>query len=355
MVDITACPCGSGLRRIRCCALDLSTLSPPEATAALVPMLTGAEAAFKAGDIITAENNVRHMLELAPGREDGLIFLYRLSRQQGRMPAAEALIKRVVTLNPNNFWATNELTLMLLGKGALGEAEVHARNAVRIAPQNAQAHNLMGLVLTEANRPLIGEYHYRRVLELAEAEEPITLANLAWNLKNQGRIIEARALYQKSMELKPDVLQTVLGFAKMEEADRKFEAALKLLDEAERLLPDNPSVHLTRATVLARQKKTEAALAILHEPEGIETAKITLGPSELSEKGRLLDQLGRYDEAFMAFDAAKKRALEFGARPYMAEAAADLASHLKGFFTERRLTTLPVAELRPNFPQPIFI
>jgi tetratricopeptide (TPR) repeat protein len=315
-------------------------------------MLASAEAALNAGDIQGAENTIRHMLELAPGREDALIFLYRLCRQQNRIQAAEALIKRVVALNPNHFWATNELTLMLLAKGALGEAEMHARNAIRIAPQNAQANNLMGLVLTEANRPLIGEYHYRRVLELAAGEEPITLANLAWNLKAQGRIEEARALYQKSMALKPDVLQTVLGFAKMEEADRKFDAALALLDEAERLLPDNPSVHLTRATVLARQKKTEAALAILDEPEATGQR---LGPSELSEKGRLLDQLGRYDEALTAFDTAKKRAVEMGARTYLAEPAADLAARLKGFFTDRRLKTLPVAELRPNMPQPVFI
>jgi hypothetical protein len=46
---------------------------------------------------------------------------------------------------------------------------------IRIAPKNPQAHNLMGLVLTEANRPLIGEYHYRKVLALSDAEEPITL------------------------------------------------------------------------------------------------------------------------------------------------------------------------------------
>jgi tetratricopeptide (TPR) repeat protein len=356
MTDLTPCPCGSGLRRVRCCAVDLATLSPAEATNALVPLLKQAEEALQAGNVTAAENFCRHMLEIAPGREDGLSFLYRLFRHGNKLAPAEALIRRVVTLNPNNFWATNELTLMLLNRGALAEAEVHARNAIRIAPQSAQAHNLMGLVLTEANRPLVGEYHYRRVLELADHEEPITLANLAWNLKNQGRITEARALYERSMALKPDVLQTVLGYAKMEEADRKFDAALKLLDEAEILLPGNASVHLTRATVLARQKKTEAALEILHEPEEEDgTTKIRLGPSELSEKGRLLDQLGRYDEAFAAFDTAKKRALEMGARPYMAELAADQATRLKGFFTERRLKTLPVAETRAGMPQPIFI
>ncbi len=73
------------------------------------------------------------------------------------------------------------------------------------------------------------------------SEEPITLANLAWNLKNQGRIEESRALYMRSMALKPDVLQTVLGYAKMEEADRQFDRALDLLDEAERLLPITPA------------------------------------------------------------------------------------------------------------------
>ncbi len=352
MIDMTPCPCGTGLRHLRCCGLDAASLSPVDATAALAPMVAQAESVAQSGNFPAAEAILRQALELAPGREDALSFLYRVFREQNKMAPAEVIIRRVVTLNPNNFWATNELTLILLNKGALGEAEIHARNAIRIAPQSAQAHNLMGLVLTEANRPLIGEYHYRRVLELADAEEPITLANLGWNLKNQGRMEEARALYEKSMKLKPGIIQTVLGFAKMEEADRKFDAALKLLDQADKIFPDNPSVHLTRATILARQKKTEAALAILDEPEG---SNMKLGPAEISEKGRLLDQLGRYDEAFAAFDAGKKLALEFGARPYLEDAAAETAFKLKGFFIDRRLATLPRAETRPDMPQPIFI
>jgi tetratricopeptide (TPR) repeat protein len=353
MVDQSLCACGSGLRRVRCCGLDFGTLSPPEATAALAPLVAEAEAVGKTGDFRRAEAILRQVLEMAPGREDALSLLYRLLREQDRLGAAEAIIRRVVTLNPNNFWATNELTLMLLNRGVLAEAEVHARNAIRIAPQSAQAHNLMGLVLTEASRPLVGEYHYRRVLELAEQEEPITLANLGWNLKNQGRMAEARALYERSMQLKPDVIQTVLGFAKMEEADRKFDAALRLLDQADRIFPDNPSVVLTRATILAREKKTEAALALLDEqPSG---AKLLLGPSELSEKGRLLDTLGRYDEAFEVFDTAKKQAVQMGARTYMADVANELAGRLKGFFIDRRLATLPRAETRADMPQPIFI
>ncbi len=106
------------------------------------------------------------MLELAPDRPGALSVLYEIRKAQGKAQAAEALIRRIVALDPNNLVATNELALILFGKGNLAEAEIHARNAVRIAPENPQAHNLMGMIMTEANRPQIGEYHYRRVLEL---------------------------------------------------------------------------------------------------------------------------------------------------------------------------------------------
>ena len=100
-----------------------------------------------------------------------------------------------------------------------------------------QSHNLMGMVMTEANRPQTGEYHYRRVLELADAPDPIVLANLAWNLKNQGRIDEARRLYQEAAAAAPEVVETLLGWARMEEADRNFARAGEVLARAERLAP----------------------------------------------------------------------------------------------------------------------
>jgi Tfp pilus assembly protein PilF len=93
------------------------------------------------------------VLELAPGQLDALTLLYQIYQTQGPASAAEALLRRIVQLYPNTFWATNDLTLMLLSKGAIIEAEHHARNAIRVAPDNPQSHNLMGIVMTEANRP----------------------------------------------------------------------------------------------------------------------------------------------------------------------------------------------------------
>ncbi len=190
------CACGSGLRPERCCALQPSAIPPAEAVRHLAPLVERASLAYRQGSRDVAERLCLDVLELAPDRSEALSVLYAIRKGQGNTEAAEVLVRRIVHFDPNNFNATNELALLLLGRGALAEAEIHARNAIRIAPQAPWAHNLMGMIMTEAQRPRLGEYHYRQVLALSGSRDPILLANLAWCLKNQGRMAEARALYR---------------------------------------------------------------------------------------------------------------------------------------------------------------
>jgi tetratricopeptide (TPR) repeat protein len=99
---------------------------------------------------------------------------------------------------------------------------------------------------------------------------------------------------------------TMLGWARMEEADRNFDRAAELLDRAEALVPNAPAIQLTRAILHGRTQEYDKALAILDgmmRPEGDQP----LGADELMEKGRLLDKVGRYDEAFAAY--AERRRL----------------------------------------------
>ena len=352
LVDRSPCACGSGLRRVRCCALDPAALPPAGAGAPLLPVVEQALAAERDGLAGEAERLACEVLELAPAQPEALTLLYRLCRAAGRAAAAEPLLQRIVQFHPNTVWATHELTLLLLGKGAVAEAEIHARNGVRIAPENAQSHNLMGMVTTEANRPQTGEYHYRRVFELAAARDPIVVANLAWNLKNQGRMTEARELYEESAAAAPEIVETLIGWARMEEADRDFARAGEVLARAEALAPADPRILLTRAVVEARSGGYDKALATLDRAAG----EAGLGPNELLEKGRLLDRLGRYDEAFAAYAEAKRQCREAGGLVYQAEAAQQLAERLIGFFTESRLQTLPRAAPPPaDTAQPIFI
>ncbi len=346
------CQCGSGLSPTRCCQLNLATLGAPEANRHLVPLEERAVQARRNGAAETAERLALDVLELAPGRTTALSVLYEIRKGEGKQAAAEALMRRIVALEPNNFWATNEITLLLLGKGNVAEAERHARNAIRIAPENAQSHYLMGMVLTEAYRPAIGEYHYYKALELSGARDPVLLANLALCLKNQGKMQAARAVYEESLAAAPNSLHTLLGFARLEEADRNLHEAMALLDRAEEQFPNNPSVKLQRAVVLGRLRDAAGALDVL---DALAADKAALGPSEYLEKGRLLDKMGRYDEAFAAYDEGKRRLREVSGHAYLDAHARQITARLKGFFVATRMRTLPRATRRDGVAQPIFV
>ena len=89
---------------------------------------------------------------------------------------------------------------MLFERGAMAEAEVHARNAVRLAPTDPRSHNLMGMIMTEAQRPQVGEHHYRRVLDADwRRPTPSCSPTSPGTSRTRGGWRSARALYEESV------------------------------------------------------------------------------------------------------------------------------------------------------------
>jgi tetratricopeptide (TPR) repeat protein len=344
------CACGSDLIADRCCALDWTAAWPAPMKE---PEVAEARTAQAAGNIAEAERLLVGVLARSPLHVGALALLADIRTGQNKKGASETLLKRVVRLDPNHLPTTQALALLLFGKGALAEAEIHARNAVRIAPLDPQSHNLMGMIMTEAHRPHVGEHHYRRARELLGKPSAILTANLAWNLKNQGRMAESRELYQQSVALDPNLFQTLFGWAQMEETDRNFARAAELLDAAEKQSPGDPRVLLERAVLHGRVKAYDEAVATLEDIEKRHAGG--LGPLAESEKGMLLDKMGRHAEAFAAFSAGKRKLRELTGLAYQADEALALAERLKGFFVAGRLKILPRAGPRFDVAQPIFI
>ncbi len=179
--------------------------------------------------------------------------------------------------------------------------------------------------MTEAHRPQVGEYHYRRALELLGSASPILLANLAWNLKNQGRMAEARALYEESVGARSRISSRPCSAGRAwRRADRNFARAGELLDAAERLAPAIRASSCKRAILHGRVKDLRRRARHLRRDRA-PAARRPLGPMEAAEKGRLLDQMGRYDEAFAAFADGKRRLREMSGLAYLADEATRLS------------------------------
>ena len=162
--DSAPCSCGSGLPANRCCKLDVNATWP---SVDAVRRLENVRAALASHDDAGAREKLVAILGETPLNLVALVLLQEICAKEGRFQASEALLKRIVRLDPNNLAATQALALLLFQRRELALAEAHARNAVRLAPLDAQSHNLMGMIMTEAHRPQVGEFHYRRAMRAA--------------------------------------------------------------------------------------------------------------------------------------------------------------------------------------------
>ncbi|MEJ8573223.1 tetratricopeptide repeat-containing sulfotransferase family protein [Microbaculum marinum] len=330
------------------------TAAHAENMQAFAQQIEKAQKAWQENDPATAERLALRVLKVAPRQLDMLRLLSMIRESERKPQATRVLLRRIIAAAPTALNAMNRLALLELRQGNVDAAEVQARAAVRLAPDRPQAHNLMAMVMTQREFGVVGEYHCRRALELSGKRIPLVLSNLALNLRNQGKIDEARDAYREALALEPKSRKTWLGLARLEEADRQLDAAHAALDELARVRPGkDPAATLLRATVLGRQKRYDEALALLETAEGEERAQ--LRPMERLERGRLLDRLGRYDEAWTDFQAAKARVREMSGRVYREAEAREHADQLKSFFERRRLDVLPRAETRTDMGQPIFI
>jgi tetratricopeptide (TPR) repeat protein len=164
----------------------------------------------------------------------------------------------------------------------------------------------------------------------------------------QGRTDEADGYFAQADALAPADLKTLAHWSKLHEVRGDLKRAGELLDRAQ-AASSAKDVNLLRAGYLARAGRTADALAI------IDAAGTLNGDGQL-ERGRLLDRLGRYDEAWNDFvEAKRKLAAEAGGVTYQARAVEEFFASLRQFFTRERFTLLPKAPVRPDMPQPIFI
>ena len=90
-----------------------------------------------------------------------------------------------------------------MSAGDVREAEASFREAIRLAPDFAEAHANLGLLLDQEGMPSEAEHHYLHSITL-NPDLGNTHMNLGALLANQKRFEEAEAAYRRALELIPD-------------------------------------------------------------------------------------------------------------------------------------------------------
>jgi tetratricopeptide (TPR) repeat protein len=161
---------------------------------------------------------------------------------------------------PNNARAHENLGVALEDAGRLQEAVGHLEQVLRTHPDSANGHYNLGMTLVRLGRVEEGIAHYEQLLRRKpdDAEAHYNLGNALMRLGRAGEAIEH---YEQALRIKPDYAEAhnYLAFALIQQG--KAQEAIAHWEEALRIKPDYAEAHNNLAIALIQQGKPQEAIA----------------------------------------------------------------------------------------------
>jgi len=174
---------------------DADKLSPEE-------MFALAVAIHRAGDLDSAERRYRQILETDARHASTLHLLGVLIQQRGRPAEAVPLIRMALEQVPDQPVYLSNLGEAYRAGGDFELAAQCCRRSIELDPRMAEAHNNLGLILSDQGRAAEAMAELEIAIELNPyLEQPYD--NLANVLRSQGRMFEAAAFLSEGVRLIP--------------------------------------------------------------------------------------------------------------------------------------------------------
>lgn len=254
-------------------------------------------------DPASAEAILAQILESVPEEPDALQLLGLLRRMQGQNAQAETLYRRSLAAKPNQPQVHNNLGSVLRAMDRPREAATAFREAVTLKSNYAEAHLNLGLALSDLEDFAGAEKSYRQALHL-QPNFLMAKQSLVAVLTSQGRPKEGEKLARQTLA---HMAQNPRQAAALEHnlamalsAQHKSEEALEHLATAQAHVPEMPRADSNRGNILQQLGRMEEAVqayerALLRNPLDM------LAHSELN---KLLYRLGREDAFLKSYDEA---------------------------------------------------
>lgn len=156
---------------------------------------------LQAGELGPAEQHLREAVRISPGYGSALVNLGNCLGRQDRVDEAVDMLQKAVKTGANPQFHYN-LAYWLIQKGNKEDAEVHFREAVRLAPAYVDAWFNLGLVSRELNKTEQSEQAFRSAVDLQPGYAPAQL-RLGGVLVEQQKWDEALAHLQAGLQAIP--------------------------------------------------------------------------------------------------------------------------------------------------------
>jgi tetratricopeptide (TPR) repeat protein len=297
------------------------------------PPFDRAYAAHRDGRLDDAERGYRATLDGNPSHVDALHLLGVLRHQQGQHAEAAALVRRAVTLRPDDAALQLNLGNALKALGQIDDAIEQFRNALtlapsfpmahynlgnayasvgrhedaadsfekslRLQPNDASSHNNLGNALHALGRHADAITSFRRALELRPGHAG-ALNNMGMSLNALERADEAIPCFQAALAAEPRFVAAHFNLANTFDATGRHAEAVASFEQALALQPNLPPAIFGMGNALASLGRHAQALPYLERAVGLDPqfalAWLSLGTAHQA--------LGAHAPAVRAFDQA---------------------------------------------------
>ena len=264
--------------------------------------VSAAEAEITKNNLLKAESLLQNALAQSPKDFQGWYDLGFVHDALNKPAEAISDYKKSIELNPNIFESNLNLGLLLAQQGNNSEAEKYLSAATRLKP-NVQSENAMtrawmalGRVIEDRNpQQGLNAFHEAARIQPRNAAPHLAIATL---LEKQGQLTQARGEYKLASSFgstADDRRAALTGLVNTAVATNSSAEAESALREYLTQNPKDASAHLMMGRLLANQDKKEEAIAELNQAAGSQDPQI------LRERGQLLAELKRYDEAAQSY------------------------------------------------------
>ncbi|MEO8278570.1 MAG: tetratricopeptide repeat protein [Ideonella sp.] len=233
-------------------------VGPAELNMTLSDALERAQADLREGRFDAAESIFVQILDQMPDEPNALHFFGLLRHQQGRTAEAIPYLRRTTQLVPEAPGPWMNLGNVLIETEQFIEALIPLQRAQRLDPESPTNYNNLGIAYLHADQLEASEAAFREGLRLDPKRHELH-HNFARMLKAGGRLPEAVASLNRSIELQPDIAAShqLLSICHFELGDTAL--SLAALQKWQTLDPENPKIDHLRAGILGKETPLRAS------------------------------------------------------------------------------------------------
>ncbi len=236
-----------------------ATLQPKN----VAPHLAAAAALEGTKQYAAAETEYNKAAELDPKSPEALAGLVNIYQMNGRLPEAEAALRKYVAVvpqnDPQNAIAQAQLGRVLAAMGKNEEAISTFQTSLKLSPSNPAVVRQLAELLSDSKKYAEAEALLAPLLKQSP-NDPALHYQMGRVLMHEHSFPAAQNELITTLKLKGDMAEAYGDLAVVASENQNYDLALRALDARAKFLEETPGTYFLRATAFDHLKATKQAI-----------------------------------------------------------------------------------------------